>query len=175
MELGLTNGTKGVIKHIELHPEEHLDNNQSTHALCYLPQFVVVHFEDANLKPLQGLPPNHVPIFPRNNGNFSIKKKGMQKRLSVSRRQFPLEPGYCCTSHKSQGQTLQKVLIDLVPAKGTKTIDTSFAYVPLSRVRTLDDVMILRPFDPSVISKQPSKDLKAMMDNFKERDICKDL
>ena len=59
-----------------------LDNNQSTHALHYLPQYVVVHFIDACLKPLQGLPPNHVPIFPES-GNFSTQIKGTQKRLSV--------------------------------------------------------------------------------------------
>ena len=126
------------------------------------------------MKPLHGLPPNHVPIFPKN-GNFSIKINGTKKMLSVSCKQLPLEPAYCCTSHKSQGQTLEKVLVDLVPPKGMKTIDTSFAYVPLSRARTLEDLTILRPFDISVILKQPSQNLKAMMDDLKKRDICKDM
>ena len=88
---------------------------------------------------------------------------------------MPLEPAYSCTAHKSQGQTLDKVVVDLVAPRWMKRIDTSFVYVPLSRVRRLQDLVILRPFSPDLITKAPDPQLKKMMSDFKERDICKDL
>ena len=65
--------------------------------------------------------------------------------LSIKRRALPLVPAYCITTHKSQGQTLGKVVIDLkLP---NETDDIAAVYVPLSRVKRLTDVVILRHFD----------------------------
>ncbi|CAF4753049.1 unnamed protein product, partial [Rotaria sp. Silwood2] len=51
--------------------------------------------------------------------------------LSIKRRALPLVPAYCITTHKSQGQTLNKVVIDLkLP---NETDDIAAVYVPLSR------------------------------------------
>ncbi|KAI0272217.1 hypothetical protein BGY98DRAFT_889623, partial [Russula aff. rugulosa BPL654] len=43
--------------------------------------------------------------------------------------------------HKSQGQTMDKAVVDLAACHGTET-----PYVMLSRVRRLDDLLILCPF-----------------------------
>ena len=170
-ELGLTNGTSGVIRQIICNPDEKLDNLDENHILRTQPQYVVVEFKDLLLKSLNGLPQNHVPIFPRN-GTFSIKYNG-SRHISISRKQLPLEPAYSCTSHKCQGQTLHKVIVDLMPPKGMKKIDTSFSYVPLSRVRTLKDLTILRPFDSCTILRPIPDELKQMMEAFTVRDVCK--
>ena len=61
--------------------------------------------------------------------------------------------------------------MDLVPARGMKKTDISFVYVPLSRVHSLKDVTILRPFDSSVLMKSSNKDYEKM-DDFKKKDIC---
>ena len=46
--------------------------------------------------------------------------------------------------------------------------------VPLSRVRRLEDLTILREFPASVILKpQVDEARTAMMDYFKEKDLCK--
>lgn len=56
----------------------------------------------------------------------------------ASVRQFPLRLGYAITVHKSQGQTFDGVVVDL-----SKCFTPGLGYVALSRVRTLDDLVIL--------------------------------
>ena len=52
-------------------------------------------------------------------------------------------------------------------------IDISFAYVPLDRVRSLSDVTMLRPFDISVLMKPVNADCADMMEDFRNRNLCK--
>ena len=54
-------------------------------------------------------------------------------------------------------------------------MDVSAPYVPLSRVRALEHLTILREFPASVVLK-PAENFarKAMMAQFKEMDLCKD-
>ena len=70
--------------------------------------------------------------------------------------------------------TLNKAFVDLVPVQ-KNPVDINFAYVPLSRVRRLEDLNILRPFPENVLKAQVNKDAQAMMSYFKDRDACKDL
>ncbi|CAF0949498.1 unnamed protein product [Adineta ricciae] len=75
--------------------------------------------------------------------------------LSIKRRALPLVPTYSITTHKSQGQTLNKVVIDLKLPKDTD--DIAAVYVPLSRVKRLNGLIILRHFDYKVFQIKPSK------------------
>ncbi|CAF1300186.1 unnamed protein product [Adineta ricciae] len=84
------------------------------------------------------------------------KPKSNQKTvLSIKQCALPLVPAYCITTHKSQGQTLSKVVIDLKLLN--ETDDIAAVYVPLSRVKRLADLAILRPFDNKVLLMKPSK------------------
>ena len=58
------------------------------------------------------------------------------------------------TTHKSQGQTLGKVIIDLVMPPGPNEVVS--VYVPLSRVKRLEDLLIVRPFEFSTLQVKPS-------------------
>jgi ATP-dependent exoDNAse (exonuclease V) alpha subunit len=105
-----------------------------------------------------------------------VKLKGRKDPISISRTQFPLVPRFCCTAHKSQGKTLNRVIVDLIPQKNrVGPIEINFSYVPLSRVRTLEDLTILRPFDPSILKARINRDCVAMMNDFKARDVCRDM
>ncbi|CAF1293661.1 unnamed protein product [Adineta ricciae] len=75
--------------------------------------------------------------------------------LSIKRRALPLVPAYSITTHKSQGQTLNKVVINLKLPNDTD--DIAAVYVPLSRVKRLDDLIILRHFDYKVLAIKRSK------------------
>ena len=79
---------------------------------------------------------------------------------------MPLVPAYAYTAHKTQGQTLPAAIIDLVVPDKMPVKDSSFAYVPLSRVRQLKDLYILRPFTLNVLCKQKTNDHKAQDERF---------
>ena len=102
-------------------------------------------------------------------GSFSLKVG--DNNVNIKRSHFPLVPAYSYTAHKSQGKTLKKVMVDLVPPKGMKHMDISFAYVPLSRVRSLNDLTILRHFDSKILKKNINRDCAKMMEDFKKRDL----
>ncbi len=86
--------------------------------------------------------------------------------LSIKRRALPRVPAYSITTHKSQGQTLKNVVIDLkLPNEND---DLASIYVPLSRVKRLTDLIILRHFDYKVLLIKPSKSQIAEMERLDE-------
>jgi ATP-dependent exoDNAse (exonuclease V) alpha subunit len=182
-ELGMTNGTKGVIRAIHFKEEESVisGNTDGFHHLKHMPDCIVVELDEINVKPLNGLPPKHVPIVIQR-GSFEVymgTRNGKKESVKVSRRHFPLVPRFSCTAHKSQGQTLSKAIIDLtIPTymkERNKSVGIEHAYVPLSRVRRLEDLTILRTFDPSVLQAKVNEHCAAMMEDFIARDLCKDM
>ena len=67
--------------------------------------------------------------------------------LRVTRVQVPLAPAYAITAHGSQGQTLRAAIIDLQLGRGVSAIAS---YVALTRVKTIHDLLMFRPFDREV-------------------------
>ncbi|KAJ8580889.1 hypothetical protein M405DRAFT_698716, partial [Rhizopogon salebrosus TDB-379] len=57
------------------------------------------------------------------------------------------------TIHKSQGQTLERVIVDLESCSGTES-----PYVMISRVRSLQGLLIMRPFAMNKIRCRQSLD-----------------
>ena len=172
-ELGITNGTTGIVRSIPIRNSEVIHGDTGYHEFEHPPDYIIVELEGVHIEPLDGLPKNHVPILPKTE-SFQVPIPGQKKKVNVNRRHFPLVPRFSCTAHKSQGQTLRKAIVDLVPWK-TKNVSIEFAYVPLSRVRRLEDLTILRPFDSSVLRTQVNEDCRAMMETYKNIDLCKDM
>ncbi|CAF1508745.1 unnamed protein product [Adineta ricciae] len=73
----------------------------------------------------------------------------------TKRSALPLVLAYCMTTYKSQGQPLNKVVVDLKFPNETDEI--AAIYVPLSRVKRLVDLAILRLFDYKVLLMKPNK------------------
>ncbi len=61
--------------------------------------------------------------------------------------QFPLMLGWAVTIHKSQGKTLENVVIDLTDP----IFATGQLYVALSRCRTLEGITLTKPIDPKCV------------------------
>ncbi|CAF1033917.1 unnamed protein product [Rotaria sordida] len=179
-ELGLINGIKGTFRQLVYHEE-----SVSTEALSEMfpnntqfirrPIYALIEINKSKIEcKLQDLEPKLIPI-PLVEQTFRVdiadilpkdkKPKSNQKTiLSIKRSALPLVPAYCITTHKSQGQTLNKVIIDLkLP---NETDDIAAVYVPLSRVKRLVDLAILRPFDYKVLLMKPNKSQVAEMEQL---------
>ena len=104
-ELGITNGSQGVVRKIFTKP---CANNYSM-ARC-----VIVEFADSNIG-IPGLPPCHFPLTPTT-WKFTTTLSdpaGVKRNLHVSRSQLNLQPAFAITGHAAQGKTLPQVLVDL--------------------------------------------------------------
>ncbi len=137
VEMGLTNGSMGTVTRIHFEKDQHI------------PKYVVVKFPDTTCPKLPNLENKEIPIFPIHS-SFQYKFPGTTKSTTIRRTQLPLVSAYSYTSYKSQGKTLDAVVVDLQPASN-RPLDPSFSYVPLSRVRSLQDLVILREFPISVL------------------------
>ena len=124
-----------------------------------------------NLK-FDHLPIDLIPIFPQT-VTFAVKPKCAAlgtKSVSVRRTQFPLTPAYALTAYKAQGKTLNKVIIDLTKPPSGK-LDFAYAYVALSRAKSLNDIFILRDFDIKMLSPNIPVDYFLEIDRLKSIEV----
>jgi ATP-dependent DNA helicase PIF1 len=120
-QTGLCNGATGTVKDIL-----YKDNQKPPS----LPVSVLVEFEKYKGPPFIPEHPTWVPIPPLTYEWTSTRRH--------SRRQLPLRLSYAMTIHKSQGQTLDKAVIDI----GDKERTPGLTFVALSRLRQLNDILI---------------------------------
>jgi ATP-dependent exoDNAse (exonuclease V) alpha subunit len=173
-ELGLSNGTKGIFRQLVY------DNSASTVGfndtifpentkVITQPKYALVDFPNCKVdSAFATLKPKLIPI-PASEQTFSFdldellpraiskaaKATKRSTKITVKRKALPLVPAYSITTHKSQGQTLSKIIVDLVMPPGP--MELASIYVPLSRVKRLEDLIILRPFEFEALHVKPSK------------------
>ena len=171
IELGLINGMNGIFRQL-VYEEDSVPKGVISKTFSsntrYLrkPLYAIIEIVRSKIEcNFEQLRSNLVPI-PLMEQTFHIniadilpndtKAKPYRKTiLSIKRRALPLVPVYSITTHKSQGQTLNNVVIDLkLPST---TDDIAAVYVPLSRVKRLTDLIILRHFDFKTLLMKPSK------------------
>jgi ATP-dependent exoDNAse (exonuclease V) alpha subunit len=160
-EADLANGSRGIIEDIVLDPREEADNLQPTDEgiiwLQYPPAMILFRPFHYEFEPFPGFEPGLIPIFPSER-NFNIHYR-QNPKTKVYRRQYPLCAAYAFTDHKSQGQTIGYVIVDISPTK--KFPVTPFAaYVALSRSRGRSSIRLLRDFDDSIFTQHPSEALR---------------
>ena len=142
---GIVNGSIGTVRSIDF---TSLANGDRVLNHC------IVHIPTARTDPMPHLNPFEFPIMPSAVPvRFSSKHGKSSQTLSFSRFQVPLIPAFAMTAHKSQGQTIDKAIVDLAACHGTEA-----PYVMVSRVRRLDDLLILRPFPFAKIRCRMSED-----------------
>ncbi len=168
VELQLTNGAMGVISRIPFEKKHTVKKIGNIYRLPTIPKYVVVQFHCIDIPKLPNLNKGEIPIFPKRS-SFQYEFPGTKTRTSINRYQLPLVPSYCYTAYKAQSKTLPALITDLLPVPGIP-LEPSFGYVPLSRVRSLNDIVILRKFPISVIQAKRSDDLIAQDKRFKRMD-----
>ncbi|CAF2704684.1 unnamed protein product [Rotaria sp. Silwood2] len=183
-ELGLSKGTRGIFHQLvyDKPPEGdryHDKNFPSNTKFITQPKYALVEFSGCKLDgKLAKLQSKIVPIavskqiflfyakelLPDNVAKAAkINKK--TTKLTVKRKALPLIPAYSMTTRKSQGQTLGKIIVDLVMLPGP--LEVTSPYVSLSRVKRLEDLLIIRPFDFATLQIKPSM---AQIEVFKRLD-----
>ena len=122
-EAGLCNGAIGIVKDIVY---------MTGCSPPALPVAVIVQFDDNYIGPsISEDLPRCVPIIPVTSNSDTLGS-------AYERQQLPLRLAWSIPIHKSQGLTLNKAWIDL----GTTEKVAGLAYVALSRVKCLDDLII---------------------------------
>ena len=123
VDMGLVNGAMGTVMAICYRSGESPPN---------LPIAVTVRFDSYRGPTLSD---GTVPITP-------LRRTWSASGGSCSRLQLPLKLAWAVTIHKSQGLTLDKVVIDV----GKKEFSAGLTFVACSRVRRLKDLLFDPPF-----------------------------
>lgn len=85
----------------------------------------------------------------KNSVSFHLGGKKKRGPMVNRRNQFPLVPAYATTVHKSQGLTLEFVIVDF-KRKSKRSVPAGAFYTAVTRVRSLDN-LYLRHFEESHI------------------------
>lgn len=174
-ELGLSNGTQGIFRELVYDEQEDLDSlkvksNVFPSNTIYIrkPLYALVEINTSQVETdLDGLPSKLIPI-PLIKKQFTIPvkqlfgslfqavqgRKKVPETIRITRTQLPIVPAFAITTYKAQGLTMNKIVVDLQVPIGTKQVAS--IYVPLSRVKSGEDVVILRPFDMKVLQIRPT-------------------
>ena len=153
----LANGSRGVVSDIILNAKEELPSPlPDTVHLQHPPAAILFQPLNGHGHQIDGLPPNTIPIFPLQK-TFRL---GGRTGPTIHREQFSLCPAYAFTDFKSQGQTMEHVIVDLAkPPSGSLTGFN--AYVALSRSRGRNTIRLLRDFDEKLFTSHPNIKLRA--------------
>ena len=143
---GVVNGSIGTLTNIRYTLNKHGER---------VAQSCVVHVPNMDGAPMPGLQEKHAPILP-DQTVMSFIHPHSNKKCKIERTQLPIVPAFAMTCHKAQGQTLEKVIVDLEGCRGTEA-----PYVMLSRARSLDGLHILRPFSFARLTTRPSQESRA--------------
>lgn len=82
---------------------------------------------------------------------YNAKSGNVDSEVIGTFTQYPLKLAWAITIHKSQGQTFDRVIIDM----GQGAFAYGQSYVALSRCRTLQGIILKTPFKPSDIKVDP--------------------
>ena len=157
-DMDVANGVRGVIEGIVLDERERVMTVTETNSiqLRYPPRYVLVKLNRTKAPSLENLPQNVIPIVPVKK-TFTITKNGT--KMTVTRYQLPLTLAYAFTDYRSQGQTLEPVIVDIGPPPYGRLTPFN-VYVALSRGTGRDNIQLLRDFDETLLQHHPSEYLR---------------
>jgi ATP-dependent exoDNAse (exonuclease V) alpha subunit len=137
---GLCNGAQGVVTDIVYNGKDTAPS---------LPLFIMVKFDSYKGVCPEGMDAIPIPAMPifwedSHSGKFGYIRKG-----------FPLVLGFASTIHKTQGLTMDKMVLDHC---NSTFVSHAMLFVALSRVRCLNDIVLLSSFSEEFISNLQSSD-----------------
>lgn len=112
--------------------------------------------------PLPNLPPKLIPVLPGEVEMKAFRHPKSGHSLTLHRFQIPLDAAFAITTHKAQGQTMVRAVVDLGSCIGTEA-----AYVMISWCTSLSGLIVLHPFPIAKITVRRSQDAR---DEFRRLD-----
>jgi ATP-dependent exoDNAse (exonuclease V) alpha subunit len=170
-DLDVTNGARGEIVDIILHPDEPPLGDDPIVTLQHLPSYILVKLKQTRAERLEGLDEGVIPVEVATR-SFQIKVRTSNSKYttrSVRRRQFPMTAAYGFTDYRSQGQTLPYVIIDIA-SPPTGGLDLFNLYVALSRSSGRSSIRLLRDFEDKLFLKSHDVALLAEDDRLEKLD-----
>lgn len=166
-EADVANGTRGGIQDIILDEREDplTTDDEGTITLKYPPAMLLFRPDKKSRLKFTGLPPGIIPLTPSIAPFAVVGRSG--KKFKISRSQYAMTAGYAFTDYKSQGQTIEYVIID-IGKPPTGCLSPFSVYVALSRSRGRDTIRLLRDFDPKLFQRHPSEALRSDMRRLEE-------
>jgi Helicase len=107
----------------------------------------------------EGIDTSWVPIVP------AVARWETKAGKAQTRTQFPLMLAWGITIHKSQGLTLEKVVVEL----GDKDFSAGLSFVAISRVKTLKGLAFCTHFNHARLKKPKENDSMLMLKKDTER------
>jgi ATP-dependent exoDNAse (exonuclease V) alpha subunit len=161
-EAEIANGTRGEIRDIILDEREGLPPliEDGTIKLKYPPTMLLFEPDRKTKLTFPGIPPGIIPLTP-SVVKFTATGRAGQK-FRVTRWQYAMTAGYAFTNYKSQGQTIEYVIID-IGKPPTGSLSPFSVYVALSRSRGRETIRLLRDFDVNLFQNHPSEALRSEM------------
>ena len=168
-DLDVTNGARGEIVDIILHPDEPPPRDEPIVYLKYVPSYILVKLNRTRASQLDGLDESVIPVEVATT-TMKIKVETEAGRVvtrTVQRRQFPITAAYAFTDYRSQGQRIPYVLVDIAsPPSGT--LDLFNLYVALSRSSGRETIRLLRDFDEDLFKQSHDTALMDEHDRLEE-------
>ena len=153
---GIVNGSKGILRKVRSRVG---DDNKRYITSC------IVELPQLSADPLPNLPPRFVAVLPNDVEMNSLRHPNSGRTCTLRRHQVPLDAAFAITAHKSQGQTMNRIVVDLNSCIGTEA-----AYVMVSRCTSLEGLSVLRPFPISKITTHRSQEAR---DEFRRLDLLR--
>ena len=159
-EAGLTNGTKGIVRGII-----YAANSKPP----ALPICLIVTFDRYYGPSFIESLPKSVPICP-------VRREWFSQQITCTRTMLPLILGYALSIHKLQGETLEKVILNI----GAKEFQTGLTLVGASRVKSFEGLAFkpypnFERFEQIGKSQSLSKRIKeeARLEVLHQKTLCK--
>jgi hypothetical protein len=162
---GIANGTTCIFRKVVLKPDSVLEKIKMYDVWVYtisieFVEYIEVEWQDCDKFVGRFRLTPEVGVF---RVKFPISQFGLNTRIqaSVQFRYFSVVVNHATTGHKLQGKTVQSLVI----AEWSRV--KNWAYVVISRVKTLDGLFLLKPI-PDDIDFSPANDYLEMMKNLRK-------
>ncbi|KAF8192858.1 hypothetical protein K438DRAFT_1762159 [Mycena galopus ATCC 62051] len=132
-----------------------------------MPAYILVKMARTRANQLEGLDEHVIPIEPAQvtyHVKFELPDHKSTQR-TIRRRQFPMTGAYAFTDYRSQGQTIQYVLVDIASPPSGK-LSLFKLYVALSQSSGRETIRLLRDFDDDLFMQSHDPSLLAEDDRL---------